>query len=57
MLTKKFGLDPSKRDTDREWIALDYGSVIVHIFTDQTREFYNIERLWADGGNIKRYGD
>ncbi len=57
VLTKKFGLDPSKRDTDREWIALDYGSVIVHIFTDQTREFYNIERLWADGGNIKRYGD
>lgn len=57
VLTKKFGLDPSKRDTDSEWIALDYGSVIVHIFTDRTREFYNIERLWTDGGNIKRYGD
>lgn len=56
-LTKQFGLDPSKRDVDKEWVALDYGGVIVHIFTDETREFYNIERLWADGKNITRYGD
>ena len=56
MLTEKFGLDPSKRDIDREWVALDYGSVIVHIFTDKTREFYNIERLWSDGTNVRRFG-
>ncbi|MCH5351511.1 MAG: nicotinate (nicotinamide) nucleotide adenylyltransferase [Clostridiales bacterium] len=56
MLTEKFGLDPSKRDIDREWVALDYGSVIVHIFTDRTREFYNIERLWSDGSNVRRFG-
>ena len=56
MLTEKFGLDPSKRDIDREWVALDYGSVIVHIFTDKTREFYNIERLWSDGSNVRRFG-
>lgn len=57
ILTKKYGLDPLKRDTDSEWVALDYGGVIVHVFTDRMREFYNIERLWSDGGNVLRRGD
>lgn len=30
------------------WIILDYGSVIIHVFMRDTREFYNIEHLWAD---------
>jgi ribosome-associated protein len=29
-----------------EWLLLDYGSFIVHIFTERVREFYDIERLW-----------
>lgn len=57
ILTKKYGLDPIRRDVDGEWVALDYGGVIVHIFTDRTREFYNIERLWADGKNVTRFDD
>ncbi|MBD5132208.1 MAG: nicotinate (nicotinamide) nucleotide adenylyltransferase [Clostridiales bacterium] len=56
-LTKQFGIDPNKRDINSEWIALDYGSVIIHIFTEKMREFYNIERLWADGHNIVLYGN
>ncbi|HPD02920.1 MAG TPA: RsfS/YbeB/iojap family protein [Clostridia bacterium] len=32
---------------DSKWIVLDYGSVIVHIFNDQTRVFYCLEKLWA----------
>ncbi len=31
-----------------EWILLDYVNVVVHIFDAEKREFYNIERLWAD---------
>lgn len=54
-LKKQFDIDPNKRDINAEWIALDYGGVIIHIFTEKTREFYNIERLWSDGGNIERY--
>ena len=34
--------------TNSEWILLDYVSVVVHIFYKTTREFYNIEGLWAD---------
>lgn len=29
------------------WIVLDYGSVIVHVFRDQEREYYQLEKLWA----------
>ena len=31
------------------WILLDYVDVIVHIFSDEAREFYDLERLWQDG--------
>ena len=34
------------------WLALDYASVIVHIFDRTTREFYNLEHLWRDGTEI-----
>ncbi len=30
------------------WVAMDYGQVIVHIFQREAREFYDIEHLWAD---------
>ena len=31
------------------WVLLDYGDVIVHIFHEEDRKFYEIERLWSDG--------
>ena len=33
---------------EAQWIAMDYGSVIVHIFIPSLREYYNLESLWAD---------
>ncbi|MDK2902618.1 MAG: ribosome-associated protein [Clostridiales bacterium] len=34
------------------WIVMDYGDVIVHIFRQEEREFYSLERLWSEGDNI-----
>lgn len=44
------GLELKGRDGEKTsgWIALDYGDVIVHIFKREEREFYDLERLWAD---------
>lgn len=47
------GIDPRRKEGEREskWIVLDYAHVIVHIFHPDERKYYNIERLWQDGGN------
>lgn len=31
------------------WILLDFGELVIHIFHEEDRSFYNLERLWADG--------
>lgn len=39
-----------------EWIAMDYGQIIVHVFQHSTRAFYDIEHLWADA-QLKKLED
>ena len=34
--------------TNGEWVLLDYASIVVHVFQEHTRSFYNLEGLWAD---------
>lgn len=37
---------------DGDWILLDYGSVVAHIFTPELRTFYQLERLWGDAPRL-----
>ncbi len=39
------------------WAVLDYGDVIVHIFNDETRLFYHLEKLWDNGKNVVKYSE
>ena len=38
------------------WELLDYGAVVIHVFTEEAREFYNLERLWADAEQVDLTG-
>ena len=44
------GEPPMRREGLRSdiWVLMDFGCVIVHVFTDGARKFYNLERLWSD---------
>ncbi len=36
-----------------EWILMDYGSFIVHVFSKQTRDYYSLEKLWGDAPKLE----
>jgi ribosome-associated protein len=42
----------SKPDYDSEWIILDFNELIVHIFTRDARDYYQLEKLWGDAKRI-----
>lgn len=48
------GVEPRRVEgvQSASWIILDYGDVILHVFYKETRQFFNLERLWADGKTV-----
>ncbi|MDO4710416.1 MAG: ribosome silencing factor [Peptostreptococcaceae bacterium] len=43
----------AKEGTDSaKWILLDFGNLIIHLFENEERDYYNLEKIWKDGINI-----
>jgi ribosome-associated protein len=52
---KPFGLLPIRTSgtIDANWILMDYDDFVVHIFTEEFRQFYDLERLWKDSKTVE----
>ncbi len=52
---KNLGITVRRREglADGRWAVLDYGDVVVHIFNDEQRLFYHLERLWGEGEKVE----
>lgn len=55
MSLKPFGLSPlhTSGTTDANWILVDYDDFVIHIFTEEFRQFYDLERLWKDSKTVE----
>ena len=53
-IDEKDGLDIKRVEgqAKSEWILLDFGDLVIHIFTPEKRQFYNLERLWSAAKQI-----
>jgi len=51
---KQDGVMPLRIEGHRSnnWVLIDYGTIVVHVFLGETREFYSLEHLWTDGEKV-----
>jgi ribosome-associated protein len=52
---RDLGRKPLRREgeTEARWVLLDYVDIVVHVFADEEREYYDLERLWRDAPRIE----
>ena len=50
------GVEPKRVEGVRSsgWVLLDYGDIVVHVFSKEDRLFYDLERIWRDGKNVSK---
>jgi ribosome-associated protein len=48
------GVEPTRTEgySSANWIILDYSDIIVHVFNQESRDYYQLERLWSDGEEV-----
>ncbi len=53
-MNQLLGRKPLRREgvEHARWVLLDYGDIVVHLFDAETRDYYDLERLWADAPRI-----
>ena len=53
-LAEHDGSRPRSREGlgDASWVLLDYGDIVVHVFLEETRAYYDLDRLWADAPTV-----
>jgi ribosome-associated protein len=53
------GLRPVRREGEQEarWVLLDYVDVVVHVFAEEERDYYDLERLWRDAPRVAWAGE
>jgi ribosome-associated protein len=54
-LRKDLGVKPARVEgyNSAEWVLLDYGDFIMHVFEEKSRRFYDLERLWRDAARVQ----
>ena len=54
VLLAEHGVKPARREGEREsrWVVLDYVDFVVHVFHREDRDYYELERLWADAPEV-----
>lgn len=54
-LEESAGIKPLRVEgqSEAEWVLVDFGDIIVHIFQEASREFYSLERLWGDSERVR----
>lgn len=55
VLKTEAGIKPLRTEglDDARWVLVDYGDIVVHVFLDEARSYYELERLWADAPRLE----
>jgi ribosome-associated protein len=58
-LRKELRVKPARVEgyNSAEWVLLDYGDFILHVFEEKARRFYDLERLWRDAARVALHGE